>query len=293
MRFLTLFVLLGPSLVLFAVVPGCNKEPPRHQKVSPAIPVKPRVIQEETRTALEVKGRNGVLTGKVVYDGEPPPLEPFPKLLQHPDKEGCLKGGPEQISKQNWRVNKENHGLADVVVWLEPPAGKYFSLPEQERKRTGEEVLIDQPHCAFVPHVATLFPFYFDGTKLEPTGQKLAIRNSAPFPHAIQWDPTPQNQMYNQPMGPNTKKEFVLHPQKKPLLVGCGLHSWMYGVLWIFEHPYHAVSGADGTFQIKNVPTDVELTFKAWHESRPKPFEERQMTFKKGENPSVELTLKK
>ncbi len=294
-RLASLAGLAGLILLVATSVPGCGqKEPPLHQIVSPAPPRKAPTAREDTRTALEVKSREGVLKGRVVFEGEIPPLETPAKLLAHPDSDTCLKGGPAQSSKQTWYINKENRGLANVVVWLEPPEGKYFALTEQQKNRSGEAVVIDQPYCAFVPHVTSLFPKYFDGKKLVETGQKLVIRNSAPFSHAIQWDPSPENQMVNHTLTSKSEKEFVLNPQKKNLLIGCGLHTWMHGIIWIFDHPYHAVTDADGHFQIKDVPTDVELTFKAWHESQhARPFEQRKMTFKKGENSPVDLKITK
>lgn len=292
---LFLAFLMGSVLLLCAVAPGCNKnEPPLHETVLPGTPRTAPVRKEEKKTALNFKGREGILKGKILYEGDPPSLEPIRKLLAHPDKDGCLKGGPTQSSVQTWFVNKDNHGVANVVVWLEPPEGKYFSLSEPQTNRKGEEVVIDQPHCAFIPHVTTLFPAYYDGTKQVHTGQKLVIRNSAPFTHAVQWDPSPENQMFNQPIPSNTQKEFVLNPQKRHMLIGCGLHSWMHGIIWIFDHPYHAVSNEDGSFEIKDLPTEVELTFKAWHESQhTRPFEQRKLTLHSGENPSVDLKIKK
>ena len=67
----------------------------------------------------------------------------------------------------------------------------------------------------------------------------------------------------------------------------------MHGIVWIFEHPYHAVTKADGSFRIDNVPTGVELTFKAWHETHLEPFEKRPITLQAGANPAVEVKIKK
>lgn len=34
----------------------------------------------------------------------------------------------------------------------------------------------------------------------------------------------------------------------------CDVHPWMFAWISIFDHPYYAVSGKDGTFKIANVP---------------------------------------
>jgi len=274
--------------LLLAALTGCGSgdAPISPQKIMP-----PRHVK---RSPLAARSLEGVVQGKIVYDGEPPPLIFIDRINDHEDKKDCLKGGPAETSKPTWMVHKETRAIANVVVWLEPPQGKYFSLTEQDKSRAGEVVVMDQPHCMFVPHVVSLFPSYFDGAKQVKTGQKLEIRNSAPFLHAVQWNPTRENEGYTQSIpGKGGKLEFVLNPQKSCLAIGCGIHNWMHGILWIFEHPYHAVTKEDGTFEIKNVPTDVELTFVAWHESNILPFHQQKMTFQKGGNTPIELKHKK
>ncbi len=272
-------------LVAFAGCGASDAPPPPKPFVAP---------KAEKRTALETKGMDGVLQGKVVFDGEPPIREFLTRIDDHPDKAGCRMGGPGETTNPTWIVNRETKAVANIVVWLEPPRGKYFSLRDKDKNRAGEVVVIDQPHCAFVPHTVTLFPSFFDGEKQVKTGQKLQIKNSAPFPHEVQWNSTRDNDRVSANIPPNGgHQEFVLNPEKSCLPIGCGIHNWMHGVIWIFEHPYYAVTKEDGTFRIDNLPTDVELTFKAWHETRNNPFEQRPITLKAGANPPLELKIKK
>jgi hypothetical protein len=99
------------------------------------------------------------------------------------------------------------------VVWLDPPAGRYFTLTDQEKKRPGEEVLLDQPHCAFIPHVATLFPSFYDGEKQVKTGQKFVVKNSAAFAHTVQSSGSLDNDKFTRDLLPNGGKvEMVLNP---------------------------------------------------------------------------------
>jgi hypothetical protein len=66
----------------------------------------------------------------------------------------------------------------------------------------------------------------------------------------------------------------------------------MHGIVWIFEHPYHTVTQEDGSFELKDLPSDVELNFKAWHETQIRPFEQRKLTLKKGEPVVIDLKIK-
>ena len=38
------------------------------------------------------------------------------------------------------------------------------------------------------------------------------------------------------------------------MTVACDIHPWMHGHVMIFDHPFFAVTGPDGSFEIKGVP---------------------------------------
>ena len=42
-------------------------------------------------------------------------------------------------------------------------------------------------------------------------------------------------------------------------------HTWMNGWIYVFDHPYYAVTDEAGTFTIKDVPAG-EHTLELWHE---------------------------
>ncbi len=48
--------------------------------------------------------------------------------------------------------------------------------------------------------------------------------------------------------------------------VTCDAHTWMSAYVVLFEHPYHAVTDAQGSFSIDNVPPGT-YPLKVWHES--------------------------
>lgn len=255
----------------------------------------PSAGKREKRTPFESKAMDAVVRGKVVYDGAPPAMQPIERIKDNKDQAGCLKGTIAETHTPTWQVDPKTKSVANVVVWLDPPPGRFFELRAKDRDRKGEFTLIDQPHCAFVPHVVAMFPSYYDGDKQVPTGQKLRVRNSAPFLHSIQWNPTRENDVFTKPIPPNGGLlEHVINYQKDPLHVGCGDHNWMHGIIWTFEHPYFAVTGADGGFEIKNVPTDVELVFNIWHETclGSTPLEQRKLTLRSGANEPLDIKIK-
>ena len=47
--------------------------------------------------------------------------------------------------------------------------------------------------------------------------------------------------------------------------VVCNIHPWMKAYILSLDHPYMAVTGEDGTFEIKNMPAG-QHEFQFWHE---------------------------
>lgn len=55
-------------------------------------------------------------------------------------------------------------------------------------------------------------------------------------------------------------------PETLPVTVSDNIVPWMRGHVLVRPDPYFAISAADGSFKIKNVPVGEELEFQAWHE---------------------------
>ena len=47
--------------------------------------------------------------------------------------------------------------------------------------------------------------------------------------------------------------------------LGCDVHRWMTAFVGVVLHPYFAVSGRDGTFEMGHVPAGTHI-IRAWHE---------------------------
>jgi len=295
MRRLFLCVLfIVPALLVLTTTPGCSKKDADKKVVKKGGDENKKGGNgdEETKTSLNAK-LDSTITGKVTFDGDPPPLVPEPQMKpDHKDFKVCKAGNEKETSKQTWFVDPKTKAVANVVVWLEPPAGKYFNLADEDKKRT-DVIEMDQPHCAFVPHVVAVFPKYFDGKELVKTGQTFRIKNSAPVQHNSKWPAYGvTNKSFNETISAGDKREPSLTPQDEPINIQCNFHNWMNGWIWVFDNPYHAVTKEDGTFTIKNVPTDVEVTVVGWHDAKQK-FFTKKMTFKKGENKLDDLKISK
>ncbi len=245
---------------------------------------------------VEGKG-TGTLKGKIAVKGEYAPelAKRTQDLVQRfdekaADKATCLAGSQAETTEQEYRIGA-NKQVGNVVVWVMPPdKNTYFKIDEKQvAEAKAHPVVIDQPHCAFLPHVAVMFPGYYDPKKpkdLIETGQTLTAENTGTIAHNTHWSSTNDQQANGNQGVPAMKKlpiQGVVPDSQRPLNITCDIHKWMSAYVWAFDHPYATVSKSDtapkelnvkpddptfGTYEIKGVPTGVPLKIVAWHEGR-------------------------
>jgi hypothetical protein len=265
-----------PALLLFLVPAGVLAallavgSPPEPARAAPRVkPVRSPAASTGT----------GTLKGRVTLKGERPDVAALDKALlakmeANQDRKHCLEGASEEEkSQQTWRVGKDTAGrlskgagVANVFVWLKPPEGKYFKI-DWDKKPWPKEVVIDQPHCAFVPHAAVLFPGAYEDNpdELKPSGQKFIIKNSAPMNHNVKWGGG-DNPGDNKTIAAGERLNVALKPDSQPVTLRCNIHTFMNGLVRAFDHPYAAVTDKDGNYEIKDAPAGVELSVVVWHE---------------------------
>jgi plastocyanin len=114
---------------------------------------------------------------------------------------------------------------------------------------------LDQDGCLYRPRVVGVM-----------VGQDLEITNSDPLMHNIKAVPT-ENRGFNisQPRAGMTSTRTFRTPEIMVPLE-CNVHGWMNAYVGVVEHPYFAVSGADGSFTISGLPAGT-YQVEAWHET--------------------------
>jgi hypothetical protein len=266
---LTLAAVLAPMLALALITVGCSKDENKGGgSTSEGAKSGDGAVKAE-KTALEGKGR-GTLRGKVTYDGNPPNLAAETASLQEKmkakDEAHCLamSATEEEKTAFEWRVDPKTGGVANVFVWLAPPEGTYFKLDDKDIVPAEKEVVVHQPHCAFIPHAAVVFPSYFDGKKEVPTGQKVIFKNDAEISHNTNYKAGSKGE--NILLSPGQSREIKLKPERSEITLSCDIHTWMRAYLRAFDHPFAAVTDKEGNYEIKNVPTGVDVQLVVWHE---------------------------
>lgn len=191
----------------------------------------------------------GDLRVTFVYGGEPPaPCEC--KITK--DSEFCGKFG---VVEEDLVVNAENRGIANVVAYLYLGRGEDAPKAHSSYNETADgEVVLDNNHCRFEPHVAML-----------RTSQTLVLSNSDDVGHNCKIDSIMNPAInFTIPAKGKINHQFP-DVERLPVGVSCSIHPWMSGWLVIKDHPYMAVSDADGKLVIKNLPVG-KWTIQFWQE---------------------------
>ena len=198
-------------------------------------------------------GGVGSFKGKVVLTGNLPSL-PLPlihgKGAPVKDAASCSK---EDVPDESLVVSTDgSNGVANVFVYLaRKPKG--VSLPPVP----DAEIVYDQISCKFVPHCVSV-----------TTGQKISVVNADGVPHNAHSYPSKQTGI-NGVVNPNDRVGIELIYQRAetvPLKVACDFHTWMVGYHLPLDHPFHAVTDANGDFEIPGLPAG-EYEFVVWHEN--------------------------
>ena len=166
----------------------------------------------------------GVIRGVVLFEGEPPARKEI-KIAGG----GCQHEGPPQL-KEDLIVTDGRVALAYVFVSK--------GLADEERPTPEEPVYLDQVGCMYSPHVVCV-----------QLGQKLLVRNSDQTMHNVHWPD--DNKM--QPAG-SAPVEIVYDRPGVGIFYQCDIHPWMSAYICAAGHPFHQVTGEDGSFSLPEIP---------------------------------------
>ena len=186
----------------------------------------------------------GTITGVATWKGELPDI---PSIEVEADTTIC----GEEVPSQALLVNSKNNGVAFVLVYLEGV---------EQGKAPADKYWLRMVNCQFKEHI---FPFV--------RSQVMAMVNHDPFFHNPHFFNTRNASLLNVPM-PDSDVEidhkFLRTPlknEKGVMRLQCDVHNNMNAYWAGFNHPYFAVTNADGKFEISGVPPG-KYTVVAWHE---------------------------
>jgi Polysaccharide lyase family 4, domain II len=182
----------------------------------------------------------GTITGDVTFVDSAPTLAPV-KVTKDQDYCG------ETLPNETYLVDAKG-GLKNVVVFLEAAQPAAAVDPQKLN-------IIENTGCRYAPRILAM-----------QKGERLRVRNNDPklhIPHSYLNEKTVF--MLSLPF-----KNTILDATQKIRETGilklvCDTHAWMLGYVYVFDHPFFAVTDDRGAFSIPNVPAGT-YTLKAWHE---------------------------
>lgn len=202
--------------------------------------------ESSVRRATVDLSLSGSITGTVTLHGPPPVFA----AIDMSQSSACVQANPTPVAPPIVVVG-EHGALANVVVYVKAGLGPYqFDTPTAP-------AILTQRNCMYTPHVVALM-----------TGQPLEIQNNDPTMHNVHPMPKQNRQWSNsQPAGSAPLKAVFARPEfAMPVL--CNVHPWMRAFVFVFHHPYYAVTSPTGTFQLTNLPPG-SYTIEAWQEHYP------------------------
>jgi plastocyanin len=164
-----------------------------------------------------------------------------------------------------------NRGLQNVVIFVAD------GLADRTYDPPTEPAVIEQKGCMYQPHVIAMH-----------ANQKLEVINREPTTHNIHPIPA-NNREWNKAELPGAKVEDTFAREEIAIPVKCNVHPWMKSYIAVFQHPYFATTGKDGSFDLNNLPPGT-YTLKAWHEKLGTATQ--QITVGTSETKTVEFTFK-
>ena len=218
------------SFLILAVAAACGggSEAPAESAAEPAAPA------FDPATA-------GNVTGSIMFEGE----APAPETIRMNSDPVCAKAATN--NQTEYYVVGDGGSLGNVFVYVK--SGLQGSFPP-----ASDTLILDQQGCRYTPHVFGI-----------QVGQTLQVLNSDPTLHNIHATPE-NNAEFNtgQPIqGMTFDRTFdnveVMVPFK------CDVHGWMNAYVGVLDHPFFAVTGSDGAFDISGLPPGT-YTIEAWHE---------------------------
>ena len=197
------------------------------------------ILAKSKYKEIEVKN-GGSINGTVKLSGKIPASE---KMKITKDREIC----GDYIVSERLMVSLGG-GISNAVVSLKGVAeGKKWNFPKS--------LQFDQKKCAFSPHVMVIRP----KTEVTVTNSDSIKHNF----HTISKGIFSINKMMSSGKSLTIKKRRLRKPGI--VRVKCDLHEWMSGWWIVAKTPYTVLTGQDGEFVIKDVPSG-EYDLSVWHE---------------------------
>jgi plastocyanin len=183
----------------------------------------------------------GSIAGTVTLTGVPPARQPI-RMSSDPYCAEQREALGETV------VTGAGGALQNVFVYVRDGLGDLkFPVPQTP-------VVLDQERCRYAPRVVGV-----------QAGQPLEIRNSDNALHNVHAVPKLNGEFNRSQALKGMADTHVFSVREVMVPFKCDVHSWMTAYVGVLDHPFHAVTGPDGSFTLSGLPPGT-YTIEAWHE---------------------------
>ena len=196
----------------------------------------------------------GSIEGQFLLEGDIPDLPPLVEKGNAAAKDAAVCAA-DGVPDDSLIVNSENRGIANICLYIRKAPKK---IHPDLLKSAERDVVFDQVGCRFLPHLLIV-----------RTDQVVLVKSGDPINHNTRTAPF-ANKAENIIIKPEERTGVQITMNQSelnypPVKVSCDIHPHMSAYWMVADHPYVAVTDADGKFKIENLPVG-EHTFRVWHE---------------------------
>ena len=142
-------------------------------------------------------------------------------------------------------LDAQGHGVADAVVVAVPSDGD-IRLPSRPR-----EGVIDQVNKEFTPQVTAIL-----------VGTSVTFPNNDNVRHQVYSFSLAKR--FELPLYAGVPAQPIVFDKPGVVVLGCNIHDWMVGYVYVSESPYFAKTDAEGRALIAELPPR-EYLVRVWH----------------------------
>ena len=205
------------------------------------------------------------IEGRVVFEGSPPARRP----IRMSSEAVCHRPGAEALSEDV--IVSSDGGLKNVYVHLTS------GLDDRVFAPPASPAVMDQVGCLFVPHVLDV-----------QANQVIAFANGDPVVHNVRAI-CEKNRQFNVSMPGKGKTVRRYFSTPEMVTIRCDIHAWMNAFIAVDNHPFHQVTGADGSFALKGLPAG-QYVVEAWQEKLGA--QQRTVQVAEGETRKIDITFR-
>ncbi|MBS1903203.1 MAG: hypothetical protein JSS75_05820 [Bacteroidetes bacterium] len=219
--------ILTRSIIVASIfLVGCSKKQAEDDSAAPA-----------SGYSVENVTSGGSVSGHVMLVGEHPATS---MLETQKDQDVCGTSHP------NPGALGSGNGIGGCVVAIEHISkGKAFVEQKWE---------VDQKGCEFIPHILAV-----------PVGKSIVVANSDAALHNFHITKGTET-IVNEAQPESSPAREVKMKTPGLLAVTCDVHPWMRGYVYVAENPYYAVTDAQGSYSITDIPAG-DYTISLWRDN--------------------------